>query len=97
MEKMRPGFITFVKNYGMDLGLTNKVIIITGGAKGIGEGISKVLAAEGAIVAIVGRTESDNLKTVKEIESNDGKAFSVVAELSNPAECEHAVKVIRIA
>ena len=78
----------------MNLNLKDKVIIVSGGAKGIGEGISKVLAAEGAIVAIVGRNESDNLKTVKEIESNDGKAFSVVAELSNPAECEHAVKVI---
>ena len=33
----------------MDLGLKDKVIIVTGGAKGIGEGISRVLAAEGAI------------------------------------------------
>ena len=41
----------------MDLLLTNKVIIITGGAKGIGEGIVKVLAGEGAIPVIVGRSE----------------------------------------
>ena len=33
----------------MDLQLKNKVIIVTGGAKGIGEGIVKVLANEGAI------------------------------------------------
>jgi L-fucose dehydrogenase len=78
----------------MDLGLKDKVIIVTGGAKGIGEGISKVLANEGAIAVIVGRNEEDNQVTVKTIEKNEGKAFSVVAELSVPAECENAVKEI---
>ena len=51
----------------MTLQLLNKVIIVTGGAKGIGEGITKVLAAEGAIPVIVGRNESDNIKAVKEV------------------------------
>ena len=44
----------------MDLELKNKVIIVTGGAKGIGEGIVRVLASEGAIPVIVGRSEADN-------------------------------------
>jgi NAD(P)-dependent dehydrogenase (short-subunit alcohol dehydrogenase family) len=39
----------------MDLQLKGKTIIVTGGAKGIGEGIVKVLAAEGAIPVIIGR------------------------------------------
>jgi L-fucose dehydrogenase len=78
----------------MNLGLTDKVIIVTGGAKGIGEGIAKVLADEGAIVAIVGRNETDNAAAVKAIEANGGKAFGVVAELSVPAECEKSVKII---
>jgi L-fucose dehydrogenase len=78
----------------MDLGLNDKIIIVTGGAKGIGEGIAKVLAAEGAVVAIVGRNENDNIKTVQAIEANKGMAFQVVAELSVPAECENAVKKV---
>lgn len=78
----------------MDLGLKDKLIIVTGGAKGIGEGIAKVLAAEGAVAVIVGRSEADNLKTVAEIEAHKGRAWQVVAELSAPAECEKAVRSV---
>jgi L-fucose dehydrogenase len=76
----------------MDLQLINKVIIVTGGAKGIGEGIVKLLAAEGAIPIIVGRSGEDNIKVVKDIESNGGKAAQVIAELTRPEECERAVR-----
>jgi len=75
----------------MNLHLDNKVIIVTGGAKGIGEGIVKTLAAENAIPVIVGRNESDNLKTLESINS---KGFQVVAELTKPEECENAIKKI---
>jgi L-fucose dehydrogenase len=78
----------------MELNLNNKVIIVSGGAKGIGEGIVKILAAEGAIPVIIGRNEADNLKTVAAVEAAGGKAVQVVAELSHPAECEAAVKKI---
>lgn len=78
----------------MDLGLKDKIIIVTGGAKGIGEGIAKLLASEGAIAMIVGRNEADNNKTVNAIESSGGRAFGVTAELSKPVECEQAIKTI---
>ena len=78
----------------MDLGLQGKVIVVTGGAKGIGEGIVKVLSGEGAIPVIVGRNESDNKKTVSEVESSGGKAFQVVAELTKPEDCERAAKEV---
>ena len=78
----------------MDLELKNKIIIVSGGAKGIGEGIVRLLAKEEAIPVIIGRNENDNLKTLKEIESSGGKAFQVVAELTKPDECEKAMKKI---
>ena len=53
----------------MNLNLDNKIIIVTGGAKGIGEGIVKALAAENAIPVIVGRKEADNLKTLEIIKA----------------------------
>ncbi len=78
----------------MQLSLTGKIIIVTGGAKGIGEGIAHVLAAEAAVPVIIGRNEADNLKTVQAIEASGGKAFQVVAELSNPDECKRAVEQV---
>jgi len=75
----------------MDLGLKDKVIIVTGGAKGIGEGIVNVLANEGAIPAIIGRNEDDNKKLLDELDAAGKKAFQVVAELTRPDECEKAV------
>jgi len=76
----------------MDLGLRGKIIIVTGGAKGIGEAIAKTLVNEGALPVIVGRKEKDNNAAVKDIEKNGGKAFGVTAELSTPGDCDNAVK-----
>lgn len=76
----------------MNLGLKEKVIIVSGGAKGIGEGISGVLATEGAYVAIVGRNEGDNLKALEKIYAAGGQAWSFVAELSQPEECKKVIE-----
>ena len=78
----------------MNLDLQDKIIIVSGGAKGIGEGIVKLLAAEGAIPVIVGRNEADNNKTLLEAEAAGGRCFQVVAELSDPAQCAEAVETI---
>jgi L-fucose dehydrogenase len=75
----------------MNLDLTDKVIIVSGGAKGIGEGIVKVLAAEGAIPFIIGRNEEDNKAAVA---ATGGRALQVVAELTKPEECAAAVKAV---
>ena len=72
----------------MDLQLKNKIIIVTGGAKGIGAGITRSLAAEGAIPVIVGRNAEDNDAIIKEI----GAGFGITAELTHPEDCENAVK-----
>jgi L-fucose dehydrogenase len=78
----------------MDLQLSDKIIIVTGGAKGIGEGIVQVLANEGAIPVIIGRNEDDNNKLLNEITGKGQRAFQVVAELTDPNECKKAVDAV---
>ncbi|WP_276091127.1 SDR family oxidoreductase [Pedobacter sp. JY14-1] len=78
----------------MDLQLKDKVVIVTGGAKGIGEGIVRVLANEGAIPVIVGRNEADNRKIMESVIAEGGKAMQVVAELTRPEDSERAVHAV---
>src|SRR5215813_10828976 len=75
----------------MNLNLDNKIILVSGGAKGIGNGIAKILAEEKAFPIIIGRNEEDNKKAVQEIIENGGKADFVTAELSQPEECKKAI------
>ena len=72
----------------MNLDLNDKIIIVTGGAKGIGAGITKALVAEGAIPVVVGRDANDNDAIIKEV----GAGFGITAELTHPEACENAVK-----
>lgn len=75
----------------MNLGLKDKVVVVTGGAKGIGEAISKLAAEEGAIVVIAGRNEADNEKTANAIREAGGQALGVTAELGKPGDCKKVI------
>ena len=78
----------------MDLQLKDKIIVITGGAKGIGRGIAEVFAKEQAVAVIVGRKAADNQQVVDMIIAGGGRAAQVEAELSNPESCETVVAKI---
>lgn len=78
----------------MDLQLNDKIVIVSGGAKGIGEGIVRVLAAERAIPVIIGRNEADNLALVEELKKEGKKCYQVPCELNVPPESERAVKIV---
>lgn len=71
----------------MDLQLEDKVVLVTGGAKGIGAAIARAAAAEGAIPVIVDRDAEAGRQLQGEL---PGSAV-VVAELSSPENCQAAV------
>src|SRR5690606_12787 len=78
----------------MDLGLAEKIILVTGGAKGIGWSIADSLASEGAIPVIVGRNEKNNEKAVAEKTGEGGKSDYATAELTAPQAPEHLVAAV---
>jgi L-fucose dehydrogenase len=78
----------------MNLHLKDKVIIVTGGAKGIGEGIVRLLAEEQAIPVIVGRNDDDNEKLSQELHANGLLSFAFTAELSEPEQCKAVVEKV---
>ncbi len=72
------------------LRLNNKVAIVTGGATGIGEAISKKFAKEGALVIVNGYPEDPVNEVVDEIVKEGNKAVAFVADISleeNAKEC----------
>lgn len=77
----------------MDILLNDKVIIVTGGARGIGLGIVEVLAKEKAIPVIIGRDAADNLAALAKIKQASANGFQITAELSKPEECKKAVEL----
>src|SRR5512137_1941138 len=66
--------------------LTGKTAIVTGSARGIGEGIAMVLAREGANIVVNSRKKEECADVVKKIVSSGGKAIAVAADVSKKAD-----------
>ena len=70
--------------------LTNKVAIVTGASKGIGAGIAKSLASEGAAVVVnYVSSKKDADHVVAEIEAGGGKAVAVQGDVSKESDVRH--------
>ena len=75
----------------MDLGLTDKVAIVTGGSRGIGRSVALAFAAEGCRVAICARNEEALRATEAELaESTD--TLGIVADVTQAADVERLIQ-----
>ena len=70
--------------------LSGKVALVTGGASGIGKAASLKLAAEGAMVGLLGHTKSELDDAVREIEAAGGKAMALTADVTDESEMRTA-------
>ncbi|MBM3487051.1 MAG: SDR family oxidoreductase [Alphaproteobacteria bacterium] len=76
----------------MDLKLGGKVALVTGGSKGIGKGIARVLSREGCKIAMCARTMSELKTTAQEIERETGNpVMPIAADLTRAADAQNFV------
>jgi 3-oxoacyl-[acyl-carrier protein] reductase len=68
----------------MDLGLSGKSVLITGGSKGIGLAVAELFATEGANVAICARNAEQVGKVVKTLAAKGGKAWGKGIDVADP-------------
>jgi L-fucose dehydrogenase len=76
----------------MELQLKDKVIIVTGGAKGIGAAIVHACAAEGAIPVIVGRDAEAGKQLQAELQNRGASCGLITGDLATPESCSESVE-----
>jgi L-fucose dehydrogenase len=77
----------------MDLGIKDKVMIVTGGAKGIGEGISRCVAQEGGIPIITGRSRDAGEALQNDLKAQGSEAWYIEMELAAIENCRKIVEM----
>ena len=75
----------------MDLGLRDRVAIVTGSSRGLGKAAASALAQEGARVILNGRTEATLQATTDELRSRGGTVAPVVVDVTTEAGCQRLV------
>jgi L-fucose dehydrogenase len=78
----------------MDLGLTGKVIVVTGGGAGIGAGITRACLAEGARVVVLSRISRNVEEFMAEMEQDGAACALVEARLEDAERCRTAIAEI---
>jgi 2-hydroxycyclohexanecarboxyl-CoA dehydrogenase len=78
----------------MDLGLSGRVAVVTGGASNIGRAISQTFAAEGAVVAILDRDGDMAKRTAAEIADAGGRATVYVVDLTDVDATQSAADAV---
>ncbi|MEW6776391.1 MAG: SDR family NAD(P)-dependent oxidoreductase, partial [Bdellovibrionota bacterium] len=78
----------------MDLGISGKVILITGAGSGIGRRTAEVLASEGAVMALADVNQKGLADTEAAIKGKGGKAASFPLDVTSHTACETIVQKV---
>ncbi len=87
----RPKRNLATKDRVMELGLKDRVAIVTGASKGLGKAIALELAREGCKVVLCARGEDELEETAGEVREF-GEALAVVADVTSPEDVENIVE-----
>jgi len=78
----------------MDLGITDKVVLVTGAGRGLGRVIASKLAKEGCLVVVCDINLEGAEKVAEEIEGSGGQAIALGCDISKPDEIDEMLKKI---
>jgi L-fucose dehydrogenase len=73
--------------------LKDKVAIVTGSTKGIGQGIARVFSREGARVIVVARGEEEGKKMAAELGASEGRSIYVKTDVSDSISVQNMIKM----
>jgi len=79
----------------MELNLKDKVIVVTGGAKGIGEAICLSLRKEGAIPVIIDKDEKSAVSFVAKMDLGNREYQPIIEDLALPENCKRAIEQVK--
>jgi len=71
--------------------LPGQIALVTGAGQGVGQGIALALAAEGAAVAVAGRTLAKCEETAKQIAARGGRAFSLRCDVNDAGDVQRTI------
>jgi len=78
----------------VDQSLLGRIALVTGASRGIGVGIARCLASEGARVAVAARSEKGLAETCREIEAAGAEALAIPTDVSVEAQVREMVRTV---
>lgn len=74
--------------------IQNKIVVITGGSKGIGKATAELFAAEGGKMVIIARNKKEIEKTVQKLKANGTETIGISADVSKLEEVKKAIEQV---
>ncbi len=85
---------TILRKQRLEYDFQNKVVLITGGSRGLGLVLARTLADEGARIAICARNNEELKRAKEDLEVRGAEVFELVCDVRNQSEVEQMVETV---